>query len=95
MIALVDEVEAQGSRYAAAIFSHVSVVDSIPAVKKWGEKYVRDEVETYNPPSQKIAAMETFRRVGMWRVLMTGIGKQSTVTSKTKLMHATASANAE
>ena len=54
---------------------HVSVVDSTFVVKNRGKKDVRDEVETYNPPSQMIPAMETLRRVRMCSVLMTGIGK--------------------
>ena len=52
-------------------------------------------METYIPPSQKIAAMETLRRVGMCKFLTTGKGKQSTMKSKNRLMHATANANAE
>ena len=62
---------------------------------KRGGREGQVRMETHNPPSQMIAAMEALRRVGMCKLLMKGKGKQSTMKSKTRLMHATANANAE
>jgi len=44
----------------------------------------------YKPPNQRTPAIWTLRRVGIFKVRITGRGKYRTITSKTMLMAATA-----